>query len=360
MSLRELKIELTDQCLLNCVHCSTGAHLSLNSFLSRNSFKKIIDQALALGCRKVYFSGGEPFLHPDLNLFLKILSEKGVCNKIYTSGSNPNNPSNSFSNEIIKASNLYGLSHLVFSLYSARPSIHDSITNIKGSLDATVKSMKTAIKLNIETEVHFVALRGIINELKLLSDFVESLGVNKISILRFVPQGRGKVFEHGLTPTVNDFEALKKTIIKLRENKPNITFRLGSPFNFLLLGPPTPCTTGADRMIIDAEGLAYPCDALKQVKMANQKNCVYNRSLQQILDDAPLFQLVKNIKLPNSCKGCPELRVCEGGCLAQRLLTDEKTSVIPDPGCLRVSGGKSHVLTKPNRQQEKTLSGASL
>lgn len=346
MNLRELKIEITNKCLLNCVHCSTGAASGLNSFLPRSAIENLIDQACNLGCHEIFFSGGEPLLHPDLGFFLEILASKGVQNKLYTTGIIKLAPPAPISLEKLEVLKAHGLSQLAFSLYSARPDVHDSVTHIPDSFLATVTAIKNAIELDIITEIHFVAMRKLIEELPFLTRFVDKLGVRKISILRFVPHGRGKELASELTPTISDFRKLRKIIIALRQEKPNIAVRLGSPFNFLLLGSPTPCTTGFDRMIIDADGFAYPCDALKQVKLANQHNNVLRDPLLRVIENAPLFQMVRHSTIPESCIPCPKVKECFGGCLAQRLLTVGDPSLQADPGCLRQQSSKpsSHVI----------------
>lgn len=340
MNLRELKIEITNQCLLNCVHCSTGVTFGLNSFLSRSVIENLIDQACNLGCHEIFFSGGEPLLHPDLDFFLEILALKGIQNKLYTTGIIKLDPTAPISLKKLKVLKVHGLSQLAFSLYSARPDVHDSITNVPDSFFATVTAIRNAIKLDIITEIHFVAMRKIIEELPSLTRFVDKLGITKISVLRFVPHGRGKESASELTPTTSDFRELRKIIIALRQEKPNITFRLGSPFNFLLLGSPTPCTTGFDRMIIDTDGFAYPCDALKQVKLANQRNNDLKDTLLRVIENATLFKMVRHSTIPESCIPCPKVKECFGGCLAQRLLTVGDLSLQADPGCLRQQASK--------------------
>jgi len=355
MNLRELKIEITNQCLLNCVHCSTGAASGLNSFLSQSVIKNLVDQACNLGCREIFFSGGEPLLHPDLDFFLEILASKGIQNKLYTTGIIKLAPPAPISLKELKILKAHGLSQLAFSLYSARPDVHDSITHVSDSFFATVTAIKNAIELDIITEIHFVAMRKLIEELPPLARFVDKLGITKISVLRFVPHGRGKESAPQLTPTTSDFRKLRKIVIALRQEKPNITFRLGSPFNFLLLGSPTPCTTGFDRMIIDADGFAYPCDALKQVKIANQNNNVLRDPILRILEKAPLFQMVRHATIPETCMPCPKVKECFGGCLAQRLLTVGDPSLQTDPGCLRQQSSKPSSHLNENVVSAKTL-----
>jgi len=359
MNLRELKIEITNQCLLNCVHCSTGAASGLNSFLPRSAIKNLIDQACDLGCHEIFFSGGEPLLHPDIDFFIEILASKSIQNKLYTTGIIKLSPPAPISLEKLKVLKTHGLSQLAFSLYSARSHVHDSITLVPDSFSATVTAIRNAIKLDIITEIHFVAMRKLIEELPPLTRFVDKLGVRKISILRFVPHGRGKKSAPELTPTTSDFRKLRKIIISLRQENTNITFRLGSPFNFLLLGSPTPCTTGFDRMIIDADGFAYPCDALKQVKLVNQHNNILRNPLSQVLKKGTLFQMVRSATIPEFCIACPKVKECSGGCLAQRLLSVGDPSLQADPGCLRKQSSqpssrvKENVLSSENLPKEE-------
>ncbi|MBW1728460.1 MAG: SPASM domain-containing protein [Deltaproteobacteria bacterium] len=99
-------------------------------------------------------------------------------------------------------------------------------------------------------------------------------------------------------------------------------------------------------MIIDADGFAYPCDALKQVKLANQHNNVLRDPLLRVIENAPLFQMVRHSRIPETCIPCPKVKECFGGCLAQRLLTVGDPSLQADPGCLRQRASKSssHVI----------------
>ena len=336
MGLRELKIEITDKCLLKCTHCSTGALESHTSFLPKSTFKNIVDQAHELGCQKVFLSGGEPLLHPEINDFLKILQAKRIDSKVYSCGFTQLSPPSPIATEALKRLKTKGLRHFVFSLYSATAQKHDSITNIQGSFEATKQALENAISQSITTEIHFVATKKNIGELADLTRLSVKMGVHKISILRFVPQGRGKLSKQKLTPSIAEYKKLRSTIISLKKETSELSFRLGSPFNFLLIDAPTPCTTGSDKMIIDVDGFAYPCDALKQVNWGNgSSNNAFEYSLSQVMKDAPLFQLVKKETTPKTCKKCPNLKKCQGGCLAQRLLKGGDLSETVDPSCLK-------------------------
>ncbi len=341
MNLRELKIEITNRCLLHCVHCSTDSGPNLTSFLAPSMFPGLVEQAYDLGCHEIYLSGGEPLLHPDLNYFLGTLASKGIRNKVYTTGIVRAKPPTPVDLEELEALKTEGLSDIAVSMYSARPNIHDAVTRVIGSFSATARALRNATKAGLTVEIHFVVMKNNIDELRPLVKFAVQNRVRKISLLRFVPQGRGLVSNSDLTPAVPQLVKLKKMVADLRRNYPDITLRLGSPFNFLLLGSPTPCTTGSDRMIITPKGFAYPCDALKNVALPNvDDNNALQTPLRKILSSSALFHMVQNVSVPEACTDCNQVHKCLGGCLAQRVLSCKNPYDLPDPGCLK-NGSRS-------------------
>ena len=94
-------------------------------------------------------------------------------------------------------------------------------------------------------------------------NLARSLGVKKISVLRFVPQGRGYLIRRYSLNKIQYLE-LKKMIEAARKNGYNV--RTGSPFNFLLLNDKPECSAAIDRIIIGPDLRIYPCDAFKQIK----------------------------------------------------------------------------------------------
>jgi sulfatase maturation enzyme AslB (radical SAM superfamily) len=64
-------------CNLACSHCfnSSGPGLRTFDFLSRETIQSELRQAVQLGVREVFFTGGEPFLHKQLMEFLALTLE---------------------------------------------------------------------------------------------------------------------------------------------------------------------------------------------------------------------------------------------------------------------------------------------
>jgi len=330
--LEELKIEITSKCMLNCAHCSTDASSTNRSFLSGQALQNILWQASKLGCTSVQLSGGEPFLYPQLMDLIKLLGTKGFKSKIYTSGIVQTTPITALdSNQLVRMKQL-GLSSLVFSLFSHNPERHDFITGVRDSFSGTLLAVKRALSAAIEVEVHYVAMRPVIDDLLPLALLLDDLGVPKISVLRFVPQGRGGANWETLTPDAFDYIRLRRTLKILMSRKVGISCRIGSPFNFLLAKQPTRCNSGKARMIIDSDGFAYPCDALKQVRTDGARNSnVNNNTLSEIMQYGDFFRLIRETAAAKECRVCMHYKKCLGGCLAQRYLSNISHR---DPGCL--------------------------
>src|SRR6185437_14406238 len=84
--LRELKIELTQQCPLACVHCSTNSSRKQQSSLSRELVLRLLNEASLLGVEKVVFTGGEPLVAPYLKDAISVAASLGILPTLYTSG----------------------------------------------------------------------------------------------------------------------------------------------------------------------------------------------------------------------------------------------------------------------------------
>lgn len=53
-------------CNLKCKQCYSIAGKKLGDELTLNEIKMIIDELKKLGASRIFFTGGEPFLRPDI------------------------------------------------------------------------------------------------------------------------------------------------------------------------------------------------------------------------------------------------------------------------------------------------------
>lgn len=333
--LKELKIEVTYQCPLACVHCSSDAHTDNDLKMDKERCFSILSEAVRMGVEKIAFSGGEPLTWDGLEDAVEYCHLNNIETTIYTSG-NCVNIKERFEKIASK-----GLDKAVFSLYSDDETEHIRITRKKESYQATLKAIYAAQKNGIIAEIHFVAMQMNYLRLPQIVKLCKSLGVERVSVLRFVPQGRGKSLCNQGVLNKQQNNELRKTIIDLRKAGYNI--RTGSPWNVLWLNDNPRCMAAQDRMIVAPDLRVYPCDAFKQVEFEsispNDKySIIVDNTLEECWERSEYFNKIreKQCSLPNKpCLNCDKYNSCKSGCLAQKYLHYGNLDQNPDPICIR-------------------------
>ena len=334
-TLKELKIELTYKCPLSCVHCSSDANEDNHLEMSKDNCFDIITQASEMGTENIAFSGGEPLLWDGLEEVISLSNHFRMNTSIYSSG-NCDNIEAKF--EQLACS---GLKKSIFSIYSPNEKEHIRITRKRNSFQNTLKAIEVCRKNNIVPEIHFVALAS---NYKCLYDIVElakNIGVEKVSVLRFVPQGRGVLIENKDTLSKVQNLELKRIIENIRKDGYNI--RTGSPFNFLLLNDRPNCFAAKDRMIIAPDLTVYPCDAFKQISAKQITSDTYgcslkDCSLKECWDNSTYLNQIRRITTDifnTECCSCGLYDKCGSGCLAQKFLYYNSLEPNKDPACIK-------------------------
>lgn len=334
--LEELKIEVTYQCPLECVHCSSCADESNPMVITKDKCLEIIREASEIGVKKIAFSGGEPLCWEGICEAISLCSELGIETTIYTSGNCDN------IDEMFKKLFEVKLNKAVFSVYSPIKDEHIRITRKRNSFDNTLKAISACQKYKITPEIHFVALSSNYKKLEDIVSLAKSIGVKKISVLRFVPQGRGELIKQKDTLTFEQNKELINIIKGIRAT--GFEIRTGSPFNVLLLNEDPKCMAAQDRMIISPDLSAYPCDAFKQIEASEinhepKSYSLVDTSLKDCWENSSYFKAVREaISAPANepCKSCELYSKCKSGCLAQKFLKYKTLDSHNDPACLRM------------------------
>ena len=331
----ELKIEPTHRCNQRCRHCSSvGAYYDRDMTLTQ--FKDIAYQAWEYGFDSLVISGGEPLLWEPLFPALEYVKLLPLQVTIYTSG----NPV--MGAAALSALKVFGVQRIIFSVHGALGETHDAITGVPGSFAVVHESIKNAVEAGFDVELHFVPVRSNFKEVMLLLKMADGLGVKKVSLLRFVPHGRGADFCEALTP--QEHEELRQILVQawcggFGNDKP----RLGAPFNFLLLcrpGDAQICAPGIGKATVGPDLRVFPCDAFKhiapwQIGLPEEPHpSLAWKDLRWCLN-SPYFSEVRRMALgtpTGACKSCDTFSSCGGGCLAQKILARSKASD-RDPAC---------------------------
>jgi radical SAM protein with 4Fe4S-binding SPASM domain len=354
--LRELCLEITNACPMDCLHCSGSCDLSTRNMLSLLEIRKIISDFAHLGGEILELSGGEPLMHPDIVEIITFAKSKGLEIILYTCGMalNANRELLITPDFAYKLQNS-GLDKVIFSLQGSNSRIHDYITQRKGSFKNSIYGIRSLKSLDFWVGIHFVPMRPNFKELKDVIELCYNLGVNEIGLLRFVPQGRGFRNEELLNLSVKEFNDLTQTILHLRSSYGPLEIRIGRPINFCPIFDDSiskqPCNAGLTKCSITPNGNVVPCPAFKSPVSQNYSFVAGNLkycSLVEIWRKSPVWNAFRGFnfkKMEEPCGSCEHLNWCQGGCKAQRLLLKETTNIFsgPDPLCLVNSGLKTVV-----------------
>jgi len=189
--------------------------------------------------------------------------------------------------------------------------------------------------------VHFVPLASNYGHLEDVARLCEKLGVERISVLRFVPHGRGASGEvHALSPGQN--MALRDSIERLRAQGRSV--RTGSPFNVLLMNTDPVCNAGVDRLTIGPDLRVFPCDAFKHVSPGSlgvdePHPDLVKTSLFACWSASRYLAAVRALVLSQGqrgtpCGACRLYSRCGSGCVGQKIASGGDPAS-PEPACLR-------------------------
>ena len=342
--LEEVKIELTKDCPLACIHCSSNASSGNPVQLSRETVLSLVSQSAELCVKSIVFSGGEPLLWPRLSDAVSECATHGIHCSLYSTGINLTEDG---AQEVLALAK-YGLGKAVFSLYSPLKEYHEEITRKTGSFDKTVAAMREIGNGDIEREIHFVPLKRNYKHLVNLMELAQDTAIPKVSILRFVPQGRGKVLKKSREMLMQkETMELRSLILNSRERY-DVKIRLGSPYNIMMLDKDIDCIAAWRTLCIGPNGNIYPCDAFKNIEpieigLKDQYNNILSHSLRECWEHSQYLNAIRRyLTTPfgEPCSRCLHLEQCKSGCLAQKVIEQESIeegniAKRPDPLCLK-------------------------
>ena len=136
--------EVTSCCNEKCIHCYQPRHKPQHIELALA--KDIIAQLQDMGTVSMTFSGGEPFLHPEFLNLLQSARKNDFMVNILSNGT-------LIDAEAIKVMKEININMIQISVYSMDANIHDSITQISGSLKKTIQNVELLIANDIPVQI---------------------------------------------------------------------------------------------------------------------------------------------------------------------------------------------------------------
>jgi radical SAM protein with 4Fe4S-binding SPASM domain len=292
---KELILYLTEDCNLRCRHCFVSAGTNSQSLSEIAVRKHMLEYSSINPNGKVLLTGGEPFLHPDLNNIAQAGHKLGLKISINTNGMFLNR-------EWIKNHGqlLHGLQ---ISIDGFTPDVHDYVRG-KGSFEKSWKAVKECVLYLPDNVVFRISVsvfpHNIQNIRNTMLSSIESIDPKRRMVVVFnpvLPVGRAGSSESTSFMFIND--NLRKTLRDLDANGWPIGTDIQSAVR------QHKCGIG-ESIVVRANGKMAPCNFSET-----------QARFSSLSDGFEFFQSNhKNDTVDASkiCSGCDVRYVCFGGC----------------------------------------------
>ncbi len=281
-------LEVTTRCNLRCQHCYIGNKNTLVAErMDKKDWIKIMREAYIIGCRKLQFIGGEPFLIGK-KLFDLIIKAKEIgyqMVEVYTNATLLDNEKIDFlaNNKV----------NIAVSVYGSNSKIHDEITRIQGSFDKTISNLTKMLKNGVKIRVGVIAMSINQDDIDATIDFLRNdIGINEVGIDIIRPCGNGNNIN--LVP--------RKLIARTKISKPEFLNCDFKTFQRAKYGH----NCFSTKICVTADGSVLPCIMARDLVLGN----VLKNSLKDILQNKKAKEIrgLSKDKI-EVCKDC-EYRYC--------------------------------------------------
>ncbi len=342
MDLKEVSIEVTNECSQKCIHCSSDTGTKFNDELSLDEIIDIIGQAKTLGAETLTLSGGEPILRGDILEIIAYGRQNNLEIRLLTSG--VYNFGGGFEAMPVKFLEKFvvGSSQKdkIFYNLSGLKSTHERITTIQNSFDLVSESINRTKNAGLYVGVHTVVSSLNYQEIPMLADMLKLVGANCWHLLRLVSQGRATLHPE-LELNKEQFRELQEIFLIVCKENTEMEIILGHNIDKRYwsdkLNQISRCILGEDKILIGANGNVSYCAALKHINFGN----IRENTLEYFWIKHPKIKEFRAFlnsgyrTIVNKCNNCELLTKCRGGCVAQRLNKYSNLFQGPDPLCYR-------------------------
>ena len=297
MGLKDITIEITQQCPNRCVHCSSLSCPEKTVCLPLETIKEVVNDAISLGCECVNLSGGEPFVYPELVQIVRYVHGKGLKCLVYTSGigfdnGKPAPIATHLVNEMRGMVDKY-----IVNVEAADESTYNRImgTEFQG-FGMMRQFVQNAVAIGEIVEAHFVPTKLNYRQIPKVVKMCKTLGFSRVSFLRFVAQGRGLDNVSKLLLDETEMREARQLMKECFDNK-IIDIRIGIPF--IECDKRINCLAGISKLDVRYDGKVYPCEAFKNENLkhliTSEADNVKEKSLKEIYRTSNHLQQVRKL-----------------------------------------------------------------
>jgi radical SAM protein with 4Fe4S-binding SPASM domain len=318
--LQELDLHLTSRCNLRCGFCSVDANApGARGRLPLPRLRMLLDEAVAMGLKRLQLTGGEPTLSPQLEDVVRHASGLGVHTRLITNGT-------TLDRAQLERLRQAGLRDIVVSI-DALAHTHDTMRGLQGAWRTAMATVSHAVDQGYTTRVAAVAFADNLHEIPQLMVVAAQREVQAFSISLGAPLGRGQAWKE----KVLGRRAWRAFLAELQHGIRRDDFGQ----EMAIFAEPgwawderdpavTPAPEGRgsgcrglddrfDHLVLRADGRLYPCVFF--LHTGPTLGDLSRRSLGEVLQRARREHPAHHLTLlPPSCSRCSRAPACGGGC----------------------------------------------
>lgn len=304
----DVQIELTEKCNQKCFHCYNywrySEEIGKNE-LNAQDFLLIIKKLVTAGINSVTLTGGEPFLRP--NLLFSILE---YCDKNDIKASINSNATLIKNNDAGKIRD-FGVTHVLVSLLGME-NTHNAITN-SNTFKKACDGITALVGNNVKVSVNMAVSKLNFCEMRDVSKIAKDLGAITFCATPVVPSHQS---HKNFLLSGEECKQMLRTLLKIKDEL-QIRIDTLEPIARCLFNEEEDefvnffgnriCSAAVTTCAISSKGAVRPC-IHADVEFGN---LLYENFFD--IWEKMEFWASPDI-LPNGCKSCKAVMICEGGC----------------------------------------------
>lgn len=296
--------ETTHGCSLRCTYCYMSADTVKPGELSTKEAESLIDQAAALGVRRIVFTGGEALIRKDIFHLGEYAKARGLETDLITNGTLIRNLSTA---RRVRDS----FHNIVTSLDGGCPRDND-VHRGEGSFDEIVRGIRLLNVVGAYPTVNTVVSSQNVRGLRELFAFLDTeVQVENHRIVYLSRLGRGKEDRESQNwdTYTHIHDAAMERAISGPGPSPGVMTAVTRSGQ---LRPRKNCGMGSGEIYVDSQGFVYPCKLITQNEWC--AGSLRSKGLREILN-TDVMKRVRGISVMQleGCNTCVIRRLCGGG-----------------------------------------------
>jgi 12,18-didecarboxysiroheme deacetylase len=174
---------VTSRCNLTCTHCYASVGQNVGNELSTAEALAVLDDLAAFGCPVVLFSGGEPFVRPDILTLARYAVAKGLRVVFSTNGT-------LIDEKLAAEIKAIGVSYVGISM-DGMEEVHDRFRRRKGAFQQALAGIRLCREAGVKVGLRVTLTQDNVKDIPSIFDLMEAERIPRLCLYHLVYCGRG-------------------------------------------------------------------------------------------------------------------------------------------------------------------------